>query len=106
MGDVDRWEEVLDCIEESLVGYGDRLVALDQGSGRDVVPAFEPPTGLGPIPPSLLPRARRLAFWATRLDAQIRADLDAAATEIRVRSDARRRPAPAGPEPAILDRIA
>lgn len=100
------WGDALDRFEASLTGYGDRLAALDKGADQPVVPAFEAPGDLGPIPSALLPRARRLAFWATRLEAQIRADLDAVSDEIRVRTDGRRRPTPAGAEPAVLDRTA
>jgi hypothetical protein len=100
------WEDLLDRFEASLCGYGDRLVALDHGSTDPVIPALDLPTDLGPIPPSLEPRANRLVFWATRLEAQLRADLDAVGDEIRTRSEAGRRPSPAAAEPAILDRIA
>jgi hypothetical protein len=106
MSETTQWEHVLDRFEESLTSYGDRLLALDHGSTQAVIPAFEPPSGLGPIPPSLQPRANRLVFWATRLDAQLRADLDAVGDEIRARAETGRRPAPAGAEPALLDRIA
>lgn len=79
------WETVLDRLEADLaVGTRIHSVAAEGDEELPRLPAWQEPTGLGPVPAALAARAREL--HARQLQLQVQ--LHAAAEEARRRRDA------------------
>lgn len=90
------WESTLDAYAERL---DDQRAALDAGEPDSVAP-FEPPIGIGALPPDLRPRAEQLLHDAITLEAAMEASLSA---NVRASQTVRRFSHVSPPAPAYID---
>ena len=73
-----RWYSVLDDLDSHIAWQEN---ALDEGHA-DLIVAFPMPPGLGPLPPNLEPRMRRLRLRCDELVREVTARRDAAAARL------------------------
>jgi hypothetical protein len=88
-----EWPEVLDLLEARIAA---QRTALDAGDAGEVGP-FEPPAGLGPLPPALGRRAMAILDDAQDLMDELAGNVAGLAQDLAV---VRRVDAANGPRPA------
>lgn len=79
------WPSLLDTFEQSLE---EQCAALEAGS-ETVVPAFDPPADMAPLPPHLRSRAVELVQRCRNLEDSLRTALDAATVSLANVADER-----------------
>lgn len=94
------WSDALDALEARLA---DQRVALAEGQPDRLAP-FTPPSGLGPLPEELLPRALRLLDEQEALIAELTAARDAARAKVATTRPAQtRRARSTTTRPSVFD---
>lgn len=75
-----RWRAALDAFEARVEA---QRAALDRGEAGELAP-FDPPVSLGPLPPTLAPRAHALLRAAQDLAEELRGNVVALRDDLAV----------------------